>query len=406
MFRQEVLDHRRNRLMGEVVIAIPPSWQLIGLLFFVLTVAVVIFLAAASYSRFETVQGVIIPDRGVAAIIPSRAGVVAEIYVREGALVEPGDRLLEIRADEGGPNDLSSAARIAAAVSEQDVRLAAQMDALGTSLDAQLGQITVQMRGLDSEIDQIDAQIELQRGLMESARQSLEGAQQVAERGFLSRSDLRAREDVLMDRQQGLSQLIQARNSKIAQRTEIDRSVAQIRSQNASQQAALAAARSEVAQQAANVDGSRSYSISAPIAGRVTAIVAKLGSAIDSRASVMTVVPVGAKMQADLMVPPSAIGFIRPGQEVRLAIDSFPYQKFGTISGSISSVAKSPVSITSTEGILSAYPVTVNLPRETIFAFGRDEPLLPGMTLSARIMIQRQSLLEWLFEPLFAVRRR
>jgi membrane fusion protein len=41
-----------------------------------------------------------------------------------------------------------------------------------------------------------------------------------------------------------------------------------------------------------------------------------------------------------------------------------------------------------------------------VAAFGRNEALIPGMTLSARIVTEKQSLLEWLFEPLYAVRQR
>ena len=34
------------------------------------------------------------------------------------------------------------------------------------------------------------------------------------------------------------------------------------------------------------------------------------------------------------------------------------------------------------------------------------EELVPGMSLTARIVTENQSLIEWLFEPLFAVRNR
>jgi membrane fusion protein len=52
------------------------------------------------------------------------------------------------------------------------------------------------------------------------------------------------------------------------------------------------------------------------------------------------------------------------------------------------------------------YPVTVRLDRDSVDAYGRKEPLVFGMTLSARVVVDRRSLLEWLFEPLLAVRGR
>jgi membrane fusion protein len=56
--------------------------------------------------------------------------------------------------------------------------------------------------------------------------------------------------------------------------------------------------------------------------------------------------------------------------------------------------------------VVSAYPVVVEIDNPEVIAFGRREKLVPGMTLTARIVTEKQSLIEWLFEPLFAVRRR
>jgi membrane fusion protein len=50
--------------------------------------------------------------------------------------------------------------------------------------------------------------------------------------------------------------------------------------------------------------------------------------------------------------------------------------------------------------------VTVELEQPSVAAYGRREPLVSGMTLTARIVTEKQSLLQWLFEPLFAVQRR
>jgi membrane fusion protein len=41
-----------------------------------------------------------------------------------------------------------------------------------------------------------------------------------------------------------------------------------------------------------------------------------------------------------------------------------------------------------------------------VVAFGRYQPLQPGMTLTARIVTEKRSLLRWLFEPIYAVRNR
>jgi membrane fusion protein len=48
----------------------------------------------------------------------------------------------------------------------------------------------------------------------------------------------------------------------------------------------------------------------------------------------------------------------------------------------------------------------VALARQSIDAFGREVALQPDMTLSADVILEKRSLLEWLFEPLFGVRGR
>jgi membrane fusion protein len=106
-------------------------------------------------------------------------------------------------------------------------------------------------------------------------------------------------------------------------------------------------------------------------------------------------------------VPSAAIGFVKPGQEVRLALDAFPYQRFGTVKGRVRTVPSSTINAPASNGAtIAVYPVIVDIEAPKIFAYGRDEPLVAGMNLTARIITERQSLLEWLFEPLFAVRRR
>ena len=107
-----------------------------------------------------------------------------------------------------------------------------------------------------------------------------------------------------------------------------------------------------------------------------------------------------------LSVPTSAAGFLKKGQDVRLAIDAFPYQQFGTVAARITDISNAAVAQQSAAGAVPVYFVTAELPHAFVRAFGREQPLMPGMTLTARIITRKQTLLEWLFEPLFAVSRR
>ena len=407
MFRPEAVNHNYDRLTGDTNIAIPISWQAIGYLLLISLAAAFIFLSLASYSRVETALGTVSPDKGVSTILPTRTGTVVELAVTEGQRVEAGDLLAQIRTEEDSGQDFSSAEQIEQAIARQDASLASQIDAANAAASAQQSQLAAQQAGLRSEIGQIQSQITIQQNLIETAQGDLSRALQVAERGFISQPDLQIREETLLARQQGLSQLNQSLSSKRAALAESERSSAQIAAQARATGANLSAARAQVGQQAASTAGSRSYAIRAPIAGTVTALTARIGQPANSLTPLMTIVPAGAELQAELAVPSSAIGFVESGQEVSLAIDAFPYQRFGTVKGEVLTVAESALSQQGANGaVVAVYPVRVKLNADAVTAFGRSEPLVSGMTLSARIVTEKQSLLEWLFEPLYAIGRR
>lgn len=407
MFRSEVLSRHIDRLSGEVAIVVPVAWQGIGYLIFGGLAAVLTFFSLASYSRVETVSGVITPDRGVSAIHPIRSGIIASLPVIDGQKVPAGAELAAIRAEEDSASGLSAAAQIEAAVARQDASLAAQMVAAKSAADAQLRQLGAQRAGLGAEIEQLESQIMLQRNLIATAQKDYDRTRFIAERGFVSQRDLQVREDTLLARHQALSQLTQSLATKRAALAEAERSAAQVAAQAKAQEASIAASRAQVAQQAASTAGSRSYVLRAPIAGRVTALTARVGQPASAQTPLMAIVPSGSVLRAELAVPSGAIGFVKAGQQVRLAIDAFPYQRFGTVKGRLLTVASSAVGAKGSNGAtVSVYPVIVALDQATVFAFGRNEPLVPGMTLTARIVTEKQSLLQWLFEPLFAVQRR
>ncbi|MFL6844306.1 MAG: HlyD family efflux transporter periplasmic adaptor subunit [Allosphingosinicella sp.] len=153
--------------------------------------------------------------------------------------------------------------------------------------------------------------------------------------------------------------------------------------------------------------GEGSYTLTAPCRGIVTAVAARPGQPAEPGQPLMVVVPDGATPRAELYVPTRAAGFLAAGQEVRLAVDAFPYQQFGTRTARIAAVSRVAVPRRLADGrSVPVYLVSADLDRPWVAAFGRRHGLLPGMTLTARIVTERQSLAEWLFEPLFAARGR
>lgn len=299
MFRREAVIQHRNRLSGDVVIAVPVAWQGIGFLICGGVAAGLLFLSLASYARVVTVIGTITPNVGVSLIVPTRSGVIVALSVRDGQNIPAGIALATVRTEEDGAAVQSPSALIEAAMARQDSSLAAQADAAQASAVAQTSQLAAQRAGLVAEIGQLQSQIVTQRVLVASAQRDFDRARTIAARGFISGRDLQVREETLLARQQALAQIEQSLIAKRAAVAENERSAVQLSAQARAQAASLSATRAQVAQQAASAAGARSYVLRAPVAGRVTALTGRIGQPVSPQGQLMAIVPTGAKLSAD-----------------------------------------------------------------------------------------------------------
>jgi membrane fusion protein len=90
--------------------------------------------------------------------------------------------------------------------------------------------------------------------------------------------------------------------------------------------------------------------------------------------------------------------------------EAFPYQRFGLYRGEIVQFSKSvllpnevnmPVPVSE-----PVYQVHVKLDSQAVNAYGSEVMLQSGMLLSADIVLEQRSLLNWLFEPILSLRGR
>jgi membrane fusion protein len=150
--------------------------------------------------------------------------------------------------------------------------------------------------------------------------------------------------------------------------------------------------------------------IPAPISGWIASAHAELGDIVTQDHVIAVVVPTQAQFIARLLVPSSAAGFVEPGDQVRLMLDSFPFQRFGTQAGVVSSVSGSITLPREVHGPVqvnqAVFSVDVALEGQSILARGRQRPLQPGMTLKADIVLEKQKVFDWIFDPLLSLRGR
>lgn len=387
--------------------AVPMGWHITGYLMAAILVAVLLFLSIASYSRIVTATGIIQPDQGVAVIMPSRAGVIMKMMVADGDQVEEGQELVAVRSEDYLVSGESASEKVAEMLDRQNASISEQLAEVKNDEIAQTAQFDAQIAGYRTQIDKLQSQIALQRELIGSIEKDVGRIRGLVDKGIVPRRDVTLREDALTERRQQMAVLESTLTERRSDLSDAERMLDQVKARANEKVAALQSQREDINRGLATNEQSRAYVIRSPIGGTVSALTAKIGEPLNTQQALMSIVPLNATLHARLEVPNAAVGFVEVGQDVRLAIDTFPYQSFGTIAGRVKSLSKSPVS-RGGDGVSANlnYLVTVDLERQSITAFGKQQALFPGMTLSARIATARQSLLEWLFEPLFALQRR
>ena len=406
LFRPEVAAARKDRLHGDISLAVPISWQAISFLLFAAVIIAAALLAIASYSQVENVAGAVVIDKGTAQVVATRAGVIASVGVRDGQQVKAGQVLARVRSEEDLVGGGTAPQRVIDSIHEQDRQLGDQAAMILGAASAERSRLHETILGAQQEVENLDQQIADQRQLVALAEAQFKQSQTVAAKGFISRRDLDAQETTLLSRRQQLNQLQQSRAAKLASLADARRSIAESASTAQAQSVAVQAQRTQLAQQTAQFEAAKGYALTSPVDGTVTALTARTGAPVAQGESLMTIVPKGGRTRVELYVPTSAAGFLKKGQEAHLAIDAFPYQQFGTVAARITDISNAPIAKQGAAGPVPVYLVTAEILHPFVRAFGREQPLMPGMTLTARIITRRQTLLEWLFEPLFAVSRR
>lgn len=97
-------------------------------------------------------------------------------------------------------------------------------------------------------------------------------------------------------------------------------------------------------------------------------------------------------LQAELAMPSSGVGLVKPGQPVKLLYDTFPYQRHG--------VRRATVRWISPVGVGGNFRVFADVEDDTITVKGEQRPLTPGMGGLAHIVVGRRSLISHAFAPL------
>jgi hemolysin D len=132
--------------------------------------------------------------------------------------------------------------------------------------------------------------------------------------------------------------------------------------------------------------------------------IAKLspGSIIKEAETFFTLVPLHAVLEAEVQIDSMDVGYIKPGDPVRIKLDAFPFQKHGTLDATVRTLSEDAFrrDPSGKSGADAYYMSRVTLGAGALKNMLDSARMLPGMTLSAEVVVGQRSVLSYLAWPL------
>jgi len=411
LFRREALEHQQHKRYGTILLARPLSYSIFTAIFSTIAVGIVIFFFFFGFTRKETVAGVLLPERGLIRVYPMQPGLVIERKVSDGQVVLEGDVLFVLSGERVSSAKGQTQATISEALANRIDRLRGEL--VQQQIQARQQQDALQKRRLQllGQIEQIGGEIALQQRRAQLAEASSQRYTDLQKSNFISEAQLQEKSADLLDQQSRLRILERNRTSLNFDLATLDGDLRDQPLKAQREASAIERAISEIQQDLAESEARRRIVVHAPQSGTITAISAEPGQAVSANQPLAAVLESGGKLEAELYAPTRAIGFIKPGSQVLVRYQAFPYQKFGQHRGVVREISRTPLQSVeiaspsmrdpgSTEPL---YRIRVTLDSQTVQAYGNAEPLRAGMQLDASLLLEHRKLFEWVIEPLYSI---
>lgn len=450
----EFLDAARS------IIETPPSPVRTRMMFVICAMALVAIVGGwfCRVDIYATAQGRIQPKGRSKLLQPSQPGKVMRILVQNGDSVRAGQLLIELDpidaraawqklADQHSElegdairlRETIAAARSGDPGQRRVLRFpddvsAATREREQSVLDADLGDLAASLVLLRGKLAQqvahhaaLAGTVAAQQALVSTSSQRVAMHTRLAEKGYDSQvnlvdaqEDLRTQTATLVTTRGDLAEAVE--QIKVMQ-AEIDATLTHFILSNSqtleTTEKNLAQVSQDLVQATDQLARTRLVS---PIDGTVQELsVTTVGQVVQAGQQLMTIVPHGSTLEIEALVLNRDIGFVQPDQPAVIEVDSFPFTRYGTVSGRVRHIYKEAVTSseaftdestqnkpvspgTSDAGPLPklgelVYPVAVSLDHPDIEIDGVPHPLTPGMTAVVEIRTGSRRLLEYLLSP-------
>ena len=410
LFRPEVLEAKRRSWLGGISLAQPLSlWLLTGFAFLAAT-AIVLFLVLGEYTRRSRVVGQLVPDLGLATVVAPIAGVVSQPMPREGEQVERGKSLVVISTPRATTENGDVTAGLLAGLQKQQTGIRQGFDSQSDLIDVQLAGYARQLKAALHELTQTESAIETQQEQVDIAAETLGRFRKLAAQKYVSQLQLTQQKQASLQQVAELQTLQRQATAARRNISQIQQTLGELPAQHSAQAALKMRELAQLERERLQIQAGGEVLVKAPVAGLVASRLIERGQTVRAGQPLLSLLPTGSKLQAQLLVPSRAVGFIEPGDSVVLRYQAFPHQKFGHHRGTVIRVSRnalSPEGLGALIGNAQAgepyYRVLVGLSEQSITAYGEAEPLRPGMLVEADILGEKRKLYEWVLEPLYSL---
>lgn len=413
LFRTEALSAQDHQWLGSA--QVQQSLQLKALTVLAVSAVFLVggFLFVGEYSRKARVGGHLVPVGGVQPLSAPQAALLVQRLVEEGQSVQAGDALFVLSLDSASEGSGEGVARSLQQRQRSLDASAAQQKAL---LQRQSEDVGLRSQAVQREIDQLLQAEKLHAERLALARQTLTRHEALEREQFVSAAQVQNKREEVLGLRVQQQDLQRQREGLQRELLSLQARGRELPLESAARQGQIERERAELQALGLEAEARRRLILRAPADGVLSTVQAEPGQPVTAGARLATVLPRNATMLAHLYAPSSAIGFVHPRQEVLLRYQAFPYQKFGHQRGTVLQVSRTPLSRQELAQLsLPAdaggqhdpmYRITVALDRQSVQAFGKEQALTAGMQLDADVLLEKRTLIEWIFEPLLALARR
>ena len=338
----------------------------------------------------ETVRSpfVLVPRDGADPVQAPRLAVVAQVRVTEGQRVAVGEELFVLRSDE----IRSWRTELTTAVSDLDAKAASIVKEEAAYLD----------------------RLNIKRNEMAQAQRELDFRQRAVDtkRDLLSRTTALARDELVpkttliaeqLDFEQAEKELTLAQRRLETADLERQRTETEQAAWRMEANAELDTFKVRIAALRAPLNDSTDdlLSIRAPYAGVVISLAQRsAGNSVEAGQELCQIAPLDATPRARVVLQDQGLPRLAVGQMVRLFFEAFPYQRYGSITGTLDWI--SPAAVTSPDG--QSFIALASTSQSFILVNQEQRPLQVGMKGEARIVVGRRRLIEYAFEPIRQLR--